>query len=381
MHSYDSVGMQDFVDESGHVLRFLYTADDERLAACRNGAEFRITVRDFDGRVLREFLTPSPSLNALDRWIWDQDHVYAGGRIVASAREDRCGGTRHFHLDHLGSVRMITNQSRLRLGLHDYYPFGVERSSPVQEVTNFGYDRPSATKFTGHERDFRWLNTEHVDYLDYMHARYYFPYAGRFLSVDPHLDIKKNLPEPQRWNRYAYVTNNPIKYTDPDGRDSVLIVVSTGDAADEKAGHAAFWAGDNKTGFGISVFGGHGFDAKTPTPEALIAAYRKDGREVRTYVLATTPQEEAKMIAFMKADPNRAGIDDTKSIAAQNCSTAIANTLTAGGVIQTPGAVALEVTGTIYTPKGIERSTRGRFGALVDRLKAIRIFEPEKKTQ
>jgi len=42
---------------------------------------------------------------------------------------------------------------------------------------------------------------------------------GRFLSVDPHLDIKKNLPEPRRWNRYAYVTNNPLRYTDPDGRD------------------------------------------------------------------------------------------------------------------------------------------------------------------
>ena len=131
------------------------------------------------------------------------------------------------------------------------------------------------------------------------------------------------------------------------------------------------WApiGDSKSGFCISVFGGDGFDKSTPTPEALINAYRRDGREVRTYLLATSPQEDAKMIAFMKADPNRAGIDDTKSIATQNCSTGIANTLAAGGVIETPGAVALEITGTIYTPKGLERSTRGIFGAPSDRFR------------
>src|SRR5205823_3537594 len=54
---------------------------------------------------------------------------------------------------------------------------------------------------------------------DYMHARYYSPLEGRFLSPDPNMDFEKNLPEPQRWNRYAYVTNNPLKYVDPDGEE------------------------------------------------------------------------------------------------------------------------------------------------------------------
>jgi hypothetical protein len=44
--------------------------------------------------------------------------------------------------------------------------------------------------------------------------------TGRFLSVDPNVDIEKNRPEPQRWNRYAYATNNPESRFDPDGRDS-----------------------------------------------------------------------------------------------------------------------------------------------------------------
>ena len=50
--------------------------------------------------------------------------------------------------------------------------------------------------------------------LDYMHARFYNPQVGRFLSVDkvPSLPIR-----PQTWNRYAYVSNNPLAYNDPDG--------------------------------------------------------------------------------------------------------------------------------------------------------------------
>lgn len=37
---------------------------------------------------------------------------------------------------------------------------------------------------------------------------------GRFLSVDP---ILGNLLQPQSWNRYAYVLNNPINRIDPSG--------------------------------------------------------------------------------------------------------------------------------------------------------------------
>jgi len=55
-----------------------------------------------------------------------------------------------------------------------------------------------------------------------MLARYYSAQLGRFLSVDPSLKIGKNLDDPQRWNRYTYSRNNPIKFFDPDGRDAVI---------------------------------------------------------------------------------------------------------------------------------------------------------------
>lgn len=50
---------------------------------------------------------------------------------------------------------------------------------------------------------------------DSLHARYYNPTVGRFLSIDP---VRGNPRTPQSWNLYTYVQNNPVNATDPDGR-------------------------------------------------------------------------------------------------------------------------------------------------------------------
>jgi RHS repeat-associated protein len=65
-------------------------------------------------------------------------------------------------------------------------------------------------QFTGKERD-----TETG--LDYFGARYYAAAQGRFTSVDPE-NAGADPSDPQSWNGYAYARNNPLKYTDPDGR-------------------------------------------------------------------------------------------------------------------------------------------------------------------
>lgn len=49
---------------------------------------------------------------------------------------------------------------------------------------------------------------------DFMHARYYNLNLGRFLSVDP---VGGSVGSSQSWNRYSYVSNNPIKFIDPMG--------------------------------------------------------------------------------------------------------------------------------------------------------------------
>jgi RHS repeat-associated protein len=49
---------------------------------------------------------------------------------------------------------------------------------------------------------------------DFMHARYYSPNLGRFMSVDP---VQGKVGSSQSWNRYSYVLNNPVGLVDPDG--------------------------------------------------------------------------------------------------------------------------------------------------------------------
>src|SRR4029078_7238521 len=63
--------------------------------------------------------------------------------------------------------------------------------------------------------------------LDYYNARYYDPHIRRFTHPD---DIVQDIYSPQTLNRYSYVQNNPLKYTDPTGHAVVFVggkIIST----------------------------------------------------------------------------------------------------------------------------------------------------------
>jgi RHS repeat-associated protein len=88
-------------------------------------------------------------------------------------------------------------------------PFGSRRQSNWREATVGINLIPVLTNrgFTGHE---------HIDEMDLIHmnGRVYDPTLGRFLSADPHIQSPYST---QSYNRYSYVSNNPLKYTDPSG--------------------------------------------------------------------------------------------------------------------------------------------------------------------
>lgn len=212
---YDALGMLVRKQHDGSYNDlYIYTASDERVGA-RVADTWTWTFRDAGGQVLRQF-EGSYSIPS-NAWLWKEDYIYGPRGMLAAERPTAEGGLRHFHLDHLGTPRLITSSTGGAIAQHDYSPFGIELTSMRQESTLGGREEPK--QFTGHERDFTGGTTsENERYVDYMHARYRGSGLGRFLSVDPVLDAKRALPEPQRWNRYSYVVNNPLRYVDPDGR-------------------------------------------------------------------------------------------------------------------------------------------------------------------
>ena len=209
--AYDAFNRLVERSRSGSSTLYLYTADDERIVRFENGTLIW-TLRDLQGRLLREF-RGEPKAGGGSNMVTQRDQIYRGTSLagtVTKAADGSLTKVHHFHLDHLGSPRLVTDKDGAIESEHRYYPFGEEATSSVQD------DHPM--KFTGHERDFNQKGKG--DDLDYMHARYCDPQMGRFLSVDP---VQGTPASPQSWNRYAYVRGNPMKFVDPDGEDLKIV--------------------------------------------------------------------------------------------------------------------------------------------------------------
>jgi RHS repeat-associated protein len=203
---YDRFNQMIRMSSGSEDLVYVYTAGDERIWSYdvpRN--QSRWTLRDLGGKVLREYFNDGT-------WTVETDYLYRDAQLLAA--ETRYG-RRHYHVDHLGTPRLITNGVGYPVAYHVYYPFG-------EEATAFNQDR-ERMKFTGHERDLANLAGAGDD-LDYMHARHCSPVTGRFLSVDPAGESFDPMA-PQSWNRYSYVQGNPLKFVDPSGE--VLVFSGT----------------------------------------------------------------------------------------------------------------------------------------------------------
>ncbi len=131
-----------------------------------------------------------------------KEYFYRGGQLLATIGAD--GTVKFGTADHLGSVREWTqgDGSLVVDGTHDYTPFGLD-------LYPGGQHDGQRQQFGSKERD---IETG----LDYFIARYYASIQGRFTSPDrPFVD--QNEFNPQSWNLYAYVRNNPLRGIDPQG--------------------------------------------------------------------------------------------------------------------------------------------------------------------
>jgi RHS repeat-associated protein len=214
--TYDALNMATTSTIAGADTKYIYDGDDERVGVLR-GDTWTWSIRGGDHQILRQYSSSESSPGTA--WLWLEDYVYREGILLAAVRQPELGGRRHFHLDHLGTPHLITADDGSQISQHDYTPWGVELTSPCQETTQ-GYDRNELRVFTGHERDYR-ISCGDTQVLDYMHARYYNPNGGRFVSVDP---VPGSLLNSQSWNRYAYVLDNAINTIDPYGMNGQAIL-------------------------------------------------------------------------------------------------------------------------------------------------------------
>lgn len=141
-------------------------------------------------------------------------HYIRGGGYTVAIQKKIVGGTtetRYLHRDHLGSVVAATDYLGAVLERYSFDPWGKRRDpatwvSPA--VGTFSFDPAFNDRgYTGHE---------HIDHLGLvnMNGRVYDPEIGRFLSADPFVQFPEST---QGYNRYTYVGNNPLSYTDPSG--------------------------------------------------------------------------------------------------------------------------------------------------------------------
>lgn len=177
----------------GHVS-FAYGPDHIRFKQVNS--EFGYTTYYFNGGAYEE------SSNGIKRSTVD-------GVLV---RETKSGSvTKSFLLtDNQGSVETITDSAGNILDRLDFSPWG-ERATGNWRVDDPTMGMPFMFKvnrgYTGHE---------HLDDLGLIHmnGRVYDPSVSRFLEADIYIQAPYNT---QSYNRYTYVFNNPLAYTDPTG--------------------------------------------------------------------------------------------------------------------------------------------------------------------
>lgn len=220
-------GQEDYkYDPSGNLIKtptaaYSYNAENKQVS---NGFPNPSSVSysyDGDGKRIKRVDATTSTVYVYD----------VNGQMVAEYTDGRIASNGRLYItaDPLGSPRVVTDKNKNVQERHDYMPFG--ESIPAQfRSTAVGYDKDILRqKFTGKERD-------DETQLDYFQARYYSSAQGRFTSPDEFPGGAAELftsaaasnptffadpMNPQSLNKYQYAYNNPLRFIDPTGHNSV----------------------------------------------------------------------------------------------------------------------------------------------------------------
>ena len=200
--SYDQGGNTK-TDPSGRT--FTYDAENKQTSVTNSTGTIGQYFYDGDGKRVKKVV---PSTGETTVFVYD-----AGGKLVAEystvVATSNDAKVAYLTNDHLASPRINTDANGAVTARHDYHPFGEEIGTSQRTSALDYIDDAVRKEFTGYERD-NEIN------LDYAQARYYNSQHARFTTTDPLLASGRPA-DPQTWNRFIYVINNPLRYTDPTG--------------------------------------------------------------------------------------------------------------------------------------------------------------------
>jgi RHS repeat-associated protein len=180
-----------------NAMNYHYDPDGRRVAKIQNGSVVKQYYYDAAGQMIEEANASGAATRA---------EIYAGGRHLATWNNN---ATYFNHADWLGTERVRTKATDGSVcETITSLPFG-----DGQNISgNCGGGDSSPNHFTGLERDSE-------SGLDHTLNRQYGSNFGRWLTPDPGGMKVVHLENPQSWNMYNYVLNNPLTLTDPLGLD------------------------------------------------------------------------------------------------------------------------------------------------------------------
>jgi RHS repeat-associated protein len=184
-------------ETTGEKVKYIYDGQGNRVKAIKGSQERRFLVAPAMGGGLESTdLITDGSGNLISNYIY-------GGGSSPFMRLDANGNAVYYLTDAMGTVIGLANSSGQSTGKFLYDAFGNVLSQVGGANTAAGGD----FRFQG-----QWLEQESGLY--HFRARDYDPKTGLFLSRDP-VDIIEM--EPESFNPYQFVYNNPYVYSDPTG--------------------------------------------------------------------------------------------------------------------------------------------------------------------
>jgi RHS repeat-associated protein len=196
--TFDKDGRKFVFDGENKVVSFFASQSNQTPTA-----EYRY---DADGKRVKKIVG-----NVTTLFVYDATgKMIAEYAINAPQPEPR---TQYLTGDTLSSQRVISDGQGVVTSRRDFAPFGEELpGNTTNRQASQGYasaNDKTKQKFATYERD-------DESGLDFAQARFYSDSLGRYFSSDPLLDSARLL-EGDSWNRYIYVSNNPIRYNDSKG--------------------------------------------------------------------------------------------------------------------------------------------------------------------